>query len=182
MSAPRGTIKARWCAGLLLALAACTAPPRSAADVDTGRFDFKLAKMYLDGAGVPRDDAKAAYLLSNASAVGDIDAKELLGRLYAEGRGVGRDEELATNLFRDAVDGGNVAALTDLGQMIETGRGTAANPGSALKYYERGMDAGDPIAGENYRRLQKSLNTPSPKITPADAAPQITTQAPSPPG
>ena len=178
MSAPRGTIRARWCAGLLLALAACAAPPRSAADVDTGRFNLKLATMYLEGTGVPRDDAKAAILLSNASAAGDIDAKELLGRLYAEGRGVGRDDALATNLFRDAVAGGNVAALADLGRMIETGRGTVADPRSALKYYERGMDAGDPAARQDYRRLQKSLEQPPSQVPPAVDTPQTITKAP----
>ena len=177
-----GTTKGRWGVGLLLVLAACAAPPRTATEVDTGRFDMKLAQMYLAGDGVPRDETKAFYLASNASAAGDIDAKELLGRLYAEGRGVRRDDELATNLFRAAVDGGNVPALTDLGQMIETGRGTAPDPETALDYYQRGLDAGDPKARQNYQRLKKSLDAPPPKTAPLQAAPAITTEVPKPPG
>lgn len=171
-------------AGLLLGLSIATcssAPPRDARDIDTGHYNIELARMYMEGKGVPRDDTKAFYLLSNASVAGDIDAKELLGRLYAEGRGVPRDDELATNLFRNAVDGGNVAALSDLGQMIETGRGTPADPDAALGYYERGMDAGDPKARKSYQRLKKSLETPPPETEPDKAVPQITTQALPPP-
>jgi uncharacterized protein len=177
-----GTIKGRWPLGLLLMLFACTAPPRPAAEVDAGRIDMKLAQMYLNGDGVPRDEAKAFYLVSNASATGDTDAEELLGRLYAEGRGVRRDDELATNLFRAAVDGGNVPALTDLGQMIETGRGTAADAGAALDFYERGMDAGDPKARQNYQRLKKALEAPPPKAAPVQVNPTITKEVLKPPG
>ena len=160
-------------AGALASLG-CPLPARSASDIDTGHYDLQLARMYLDGDGVSRDEQKAFYLASNASVAGDIDAKELLGRLYAEGRGTVRDDELATNLFRAAVDGGNVPALNDLGQMIETGRGTPAAPEEALDYYERGMAANDPKARENYQRLKKSLGAPKPKTTPAATEPQIT--------
>jgi len=157
---------------LVLATAACSSPGPSNADIDSGRFDVRLAQMYLDGNGVPRDDVKAAYLLSNASVLGNVDAKEMLGRLYAEGRGLQRDDELATSLFRTAVDGGNVAALTDLGRMLETGRGTGADPSAALDFYERGMDAGDPVARENYQRLKKFLHSPKPKPALVQPGPQ----------
>lgn len=176
------TTKRLWGVGLLLVLSACATSPRTAAEIDTGRFDMKLAQMYLAGDGVPRDEAKAFYLASNASAAGDIDAKELLGRLYAEGRGVRRDDELAISLLRAAVDGGNVPALTDLGRMIETGRGTAPDPEAALDYYQRGLDAGDPKAGQNYQRLKKSLDAPPPKTAPLQAAPAITREVLKPPG
>jgi len=176
-----GTFKAVGSVGLLLVLQACAPEPRSATDIDTGRFDMALAQRYMTGDGVPRDDARAVYLVSNASVAGDIGAKELLGRLYAEGRGTARDDELATNLFRAAVDGGNVPALTDLGRMIETGRGTPADPDSALDYYERGMDAGDPEGRLNYQRLKKLLDAPKPKTAPAPATPTITKQELKPP-
>jgi TPR repeat protein len=181
MPAPGRTIRAAFCVGLLLALGACGDPPRSSADVDSGRFDMKLARMYMDGNGVPRDDAKAFYLLSNASAAGDIEAEDLLGHFYADGRVVAHDDELATNLYRAAVDGGNVMALNDLGRMIETGRGTKADPETALDYYERGMDAGDENARANYKRLQKLLEAPTPKSPPTPAAPQITEDTQPPP-
>jgi TPR repeat protein len=175
MSAPGKTTRAACCAGLLLILGACSTP-RSSDDVDSGRFDMRLARMYMDGDGVKRDDAKAFYLVSNASTAGDIEAKDLLGHFYADGRIVTRDDELATNLYRIAVDGGNVMALNDLGQMIETGRGTKADPEQALDYYERGMDAGDENARQNYKRLKKLLDTPPPKPVPEKAAPQITAE------
>lgn len=184
MPAPRGPTRARRCAGLLLALAtgACATPPHPSADaVNTGRIDVRLARLYLDGIEVPRDETKAAYLLSNASAAGDIEAKEMLGRLYASGRGVRPDNEMATSLFRSAVDGGNVDALNDLGGMLETGRGTKADPQSALDYYERGMDAGDPIARKNYQRLKKSLDSPPPKAVAAHPSRQITAEELKPP-
>ena len=185
MPAPRGPTSARRHAGLLLALAtgACAAaPPHPSADaVNTGRIDVRLARLYLDGDEVPRDETKAAYLLSNASAAGDVEAKEMLGRLYVDGRGVRTDDDMATSLFRSAVDGGNVAALTDLGRMLETGRGTKADPESALDYYERGMDAGDPIARANYHRLRKSLDSPPPKPASPPLDRQITKEELKPP-
>ena len=177
-----GMTKGWWSIGPLLVLSACAAAPRPVADVDAGHINIRLAQMYLNGDGVPRDDAKAFYLVSNASAAGDVDAKELLGRLYAEGRGVRRDDELAATLFRAAVDGGSVPALTDLGQMIEAGRGTKADPDAALDYYERGMDADDPKARQNYQRLKKVLETPPPKTAPVPATPAITTEVLKPPG
>jgi len=164
-----------------LATLGCPPPSRTGADIDRGHYDLQLAEMYLDGAGVPRDETKAFYLASDASAAGDVDAKELLGRMYADGRGTPRDEELATNLFRAAVDAGNVAALNDLGQMIETGRGTPAAPEEALDYYERGMAANDPKARQNYQRLKKSLDAPKPKAVPAATTPQIIKQVLPPP-
>ncbi|GGF35215.1 hypothetical protein GCM10011611_46870 [Aliidongia dinghuensis] len=171
-------------AGLILALAtsACAAPPGpSPTEARSGRFDVALAHMYLDGSGVPRDDTKAAYLLSNASALGNVDATEMLGQLYADGRGVHRDDDLATSLFRAAVDGGNVAALTDLGRMLETGRGNGRDPNAALRYYERGMAAGDQNARDNYKRLKKSLDAaPTPSAAPP-SNPQITAKALTPP-
>jgi len=177
-----GTTKGGWCIGALLVLSACAAAPPPPTDLATGRFNLRLAQLYLNGDGVPRDETKAFYLASGAAAAGDIDAKELLGRLYAEGRGVRRDDELATTLFRAAVDGGSVPALTDLGQMVETGRGTEADPESALDYYERGMEANDPKARQNYQRLKKVLETPSPKTAPVPATPAITTEVLKPPG
>jgi hypothetical protein len=186
MRLPSGRIRVGRYAGLLLVLAAgaCAdaAPPeRSTADVDSGHFDVALARMYLDGDGVPRDDAKAFYLLSNGSIVGDVDAKEMLGRLYADGRGTRRDDDLAITLFRAAADGGNVTALTDLGGMLEAGRGTPADAQSALDLYQRGMAAGDPAARENYQRLKKSLDTPPPKNPASPATPQVTAKPLSPP-
>jgi TPR repeat protein len=173
----------RWTALLLmLAIGACSSSPeRNTADIDSGQFDVRLARLYLDGTSVPRDDTKAAYLLSNASMLGDIEAKEMLGRLYAEGRGVKRDDELATALFRVAVDGGNVPALTDLGRMLEAGRGTPVDTKSALDFYERGMAAGDPVARENYQRLKKSIETAPPRKSIPAESPQITSQPPPPP-
>jgi len=176
-----GTFKAVGSIGLLLVLQACAPEPRSATDIDTGRFDMAMAQRYMTGDGVPRDDTRAFYLVSNASVAGDIDAKELLGRLYAEGRGTARDDELATNLFRVAVDAGNIPALTDLGRMIETGRGTPADPESALDYYERGMNAGDEDGRQNYQRLKKVLDAPKPKTAPVPANPTITKEPLPPP-
>src|SRR5271155_5204773 len=103
MPAPRGPTRARRYAGLLLALAtgACAAPPHPNTDaVNTGRIDVRLARLYLEGNEVPRDETKAAYLLSNASAAGDVEAKEMLGRLYVDGHGVRADDDMATSLFR----------------------------------------------------------------------------------
>ena len=176
-----GPLKAVGGIGLLLILQGCAPEPRNATDVDTGRFDMAMARRYMTGDGVPRDETRAFYLVSSASVAGDPDAKELLGRLYAEGRGTTRDDELADNLFRAAVDAGNVPALTDLGRMIEAGRGTPADPESALDFYERGMKAGDEDGRQNYQRLKKVLDAPKPKTAPLPATPTITKEPLPPP-
>ena len=54
-----------------------------------------LGLMYLEGLGVPQDDARAAAWSKKAAEQGHADAQHNLGFMYLEGLGVPRDDARA---------------------------------------------------------------------------------------
>jgi TPR repeat protein len=74
--------------------------------VDRGDADAqnKLAAMYNEGLGVPRDHGAALKLLEQAAAQGYAPAMASLGRMYIEALGVDRDDVRGYALTRAALD------------------------------------------------------------------------------
>ncbi|MED5501299.1 MAG: tetratricopeptide repeat protein, partial [Pseudomonadota bacterium] len=88
---------------------------------------YELARIYDDGAGVPRDPELAVHYYRQAVPYefsGLDNASLKLGRLYLAGDGVKRDPALAWNLFQQAIDhDGNPSARIEVAEMQLAGEG-----------------------------------------------------------
>jgi hypothetical protein len=86
-----------------------------------GQYDLGL--MYLDGLGVPKNDAEAVNWFRKAANQGYTAAQANLGAMYQSGLGIPTNDVEAVNWFRKAADGGYAAAQYNLGTMYRDGRG-----------------------------------------------------------
>ena len=98
-----------------------------------------LGKLHLRGAGVDKDDAKAAEVFQKACDGSDSEGCAALAALVAR-----TDAAKAAGLWTKACDGGVAAACTGLGKATLEGAGTDKNPERALALLLRGCDGGDP--------------------------------------
>ena len=84
---------------------------------------FNLGSMYLNGQGVPQDDAEAVRWYRLAADQGHADAQGNLGAMLLNGQGVPQDHAEAVRWFRAAADQGNAFAQGNLGTMYSNGWG-----------------------------------------------------------
>lgn len=73
-----------------------------------------LARMYYNGDGVAKDDAKAAEWYEKAAGQGNAFAQFNLGAMYDRGEGVSRDAAKAAEWWQKAAAQGNEAAQESL--------------------------------------------------------------------
>jgi TPR repeat protein len=146
----------KWCQAVAdIDWAACgVTSTRSPGDIDNGRVDATLGRLYAEGTGVPKDEDRAFHLFSAGAKLDDPDSLNGLGECYEKEWGVARDDGKAVMLFVRAVSLGNVRALNNLGRMLEQGRGTQPDLQQARELYERGAAAGDKEAAVNAERLK----------------------------
>ncbi|WP_171161562.1 tetratricopeptide repeat protein [Usitatibacter palustris] len=106
---------------------------------------FRLAAIYTEGKGVPRNDA-LAFKYWRELAESNRDARNNLGVMYASGRGVAKNEATAMALFLEAAKMGSYHAIGNLQPMYEADTGRPADAKDALAYYRKGADVGVPSA------------------------------------
>ncbi|MGC9324019.1 MAG: tetratricopeptide repeat protein [Desulfomonilia bacterium] len=83
---------------------------RTAAQSGDVYSQFKLAGMYYEGSGVPRDDAEAAQWYLKAAQQGHAEAQFIMGILYEKGDGVSRSDTEAYHWFSQAASQGHPRA------------------------------------------------------------------------
>jgi TPR repeat protein len=132
---------------------ACPAIPkaiqlfRSSAEQGYAASQTGLARMFLLGRGVPRDETLGIYWLTNAARLGDPDAQQTLGVAYFEGRfGVGRDTALALQWLTRAAQQNNATAEYYLATAYRRGLGVPPDGRQAALLYERSASHGEPQA------------------------------------
>ena len=123
------------------ALVALTASPLFSADIpaleqkakqgDAGA-QFELARDYLKGDGVAKDEKRGFELMSAAAKQGHAEAEAGLGYLYAKGLGVAADEKEAAKWMRKAADQGLAKAQHNLGTMLLSAKEPDDKEGVAL--------------------------------------------------
>ncbi|WP_312017041.1 hypothetical protein [Bradyrhizobium jicamae] len=79
---------------------------------------LELAKLYLYGLGVPRDQTKAVQLLKTEPTAAIAEVSYTLGLAYSHGIGVKRDETKAISLFRYAAERGHAHAMHELARLL----------------------------------------------------------------
>lgn len=80
------------------------------------RATTKLATLYQEGRGVPRDATRAAMLYEQAAARGDADAQYNLGNMYLLGEGVPQDDDWAFTYYREAAKQGHAMAQKNVAE------------------------------------------------------------------
>lgn len=115
--------------------------------------DYRLAKLYERGEGVPRDMAASRSWTEKAAVGGNVKAMHDLAVFYAEGDAGPQSYAAAVEWFRQASDHGLVDSQYNLAVLYEQGLGLSQDKNEAAYWYEVAGRAGDQDAGRRARAL-----------------------------
>ena len=114
-----------------------------------------LARAYLRGEAVPRDEKLAVRLLELAVSRGHPRAKWELSILLRNGVGIERNHTRALELAKAAADEGDATGMNVLGVMIRDGVGRQRDDAEARIWFERAADLLDTYAMVNLGRFHR---------------------------
>ncbi|MEZ5767060.1 MAG: tetratricopeptide repeat protein [Paracoccaceae bacterium] len=148
---------------------------------------YRLAKAYLDGEGVPGradpalgipDPAQAVTWFTRAADAGNLDAALELAGLYADpNSGLHENPAEQLRLTQMAVDAGLPSAIAALGVLYETGRGVERQPARAAALYIEALETGK-VRSKTCARARRSIgNTTPPSPSRTRSAPAASTTA-----
>ncbi len=129
------------------------APPKTAsvtaldkltalANSGNAKAELVVALKYLDGDGVPANDAEGAKWLQKAAAQNEPVAEYRLGTLYERGKGVTADAAKATHWYLAAAQAGNRKAMHNLAVAYAQGSGVAKNFTEAARWFSKASALG----------------------------------------
>ena len=130
---------------------------RRAADRGFPMAQYRLAKVYERGEGVPADLTVARQWTERAAASGNRRAMHDLGVYFARGEGAPLDEAAAFRWFRQAAELGVADSQYNLGVLYAQGRGVNASPSEALFWFLVASRQGDQDAGARATALEAQL-------------------------
>jgi TPR repeat protein len=114
----------------------------SAARYGVVEAQVRLGQMFLDGAGVTRDEAAALNWFLCAARKGSCEAMNMAGRCYENGWGIEEDLSVAAHWYRSSADAGHDWGEYNYANMLFDGRGVALDKEQALVWYRRAADQG----------------------------------------
>jgi localization factor PodJL len=112
------------------------------ANAGNARAELLVALKYLDGDGVPANDAEGAKWLEKAAAQNEPLAQYRLGTLYERGKGVTADATKAARWYLAAAQAGNRKAMHNLAVAYAQGSGVAKNFTEAARWFSRASALG----------------------------------------
>jgi serine/threonine protein kinase/TPR repeat protein len=115
-----------------------------------------LGRMYHEGLGLARNDARAAMLFEKACDAGYAAGCDSLGISYQNGQGVGRDMARAASLYARACDAGVAKGCNNLGVLYATGNGVARDDARAAALYAKACDEGEAMSCSNLGNIYAS--------------------------
>lgn len=115
---------------------------RQAAERGNARAQNALGILYVNGRGVPQDDAQAVKWFRRAAEQGLAQGQVNLGNMYADGKGIARDERQAVEWYRKAAEQGDALAQSNLGFMFGNGRGVPKDDVQAAMWYRKAAEQG----------------------------------------
>lgn len=130
---------------------------RRAANQGLAMAQYRLAKLFERGEGVPVDLSQARQWTERAAAAGNRKAMHDLGVYYARGEGAPLDEASAFRWFRQAAELGVADSQFNLGVLYQQGRGTNASPQEALYWFSIAARAGDNDARARVATLENQM-------------------------
>lgn len=131
---------------------------RRAADRGFAMAQYRLAKLYERGEGVPSDLTLARQWTERAAAGGNRRAMHDLGVYYARGEGAAVDDSAAFRWFRQAAELGVADSQYNLGVLYQLGRGVNASPAEALFWFSVAARSGDHDAAARAAALEAQLS------------------------
>lgn len=112
------------------------------ADQGNALAQLKLATLYYQGNGVPKNSIEAAEYFQHATYAGLPDAQYLLGLCYKNGDGVSKDTSEAVKWFRAAAEQGFAEAQYMLGLTYECGPVGLQDFKEAVEWYRKAASQG----------------------------------------
>ncbi|MDE2113151.1 MAG: sel1 repeat family protein [Alphaproteobacteria bacterium] len=109
---------------------------------------LKLAWMYVNARGVPRDFEQALRWYRAAADRGNPDGENWVGVFYQRGWGTPKDDVQAAKWYRKAAEAGNSFAAYNLGVLYASGAGVNKDFGQAASWYRRAAEAGNSDAAD----------------------------------
>ncbi|HVY02076.1 MAG TPA: tetratricopeptide repeat protein, partial [Caulobacterales bacterium] len=131
---------------------------RRAASQGLAMAQYRLAKLYERGEGVPIDLAQARHWTERAAAGGNRKAMHDLGVYYARGEGAPFDEATAFKWFRQAAEYGVADSQFNLGVLYSQGRGVTADQGEAYYWFSIAAAGGDSDARARAAMIAEKLD------------------------
>lgn len=119
----------------------------------------KLAVMFANGSGVPKDEAKAAEWFQKAAVQGDARAQSALGCMYFSGRGVPMDYIKAVTWLQKAANQGSAFAQRELGILYMQANASPKDHVRAYAWFDVAISNGDQIAAEARDQIEQVMTS-----------------------
>ncbi|HEX5008097.1 MAG TPA: peptidoglycan-binding protein [Hyphomonadaceae bacterium] len=119
--------------------------------------EYRLAKLYEKGEGVPRDIAAARSWTEKAAIGGNVKAMHDLAVFYAEGDAGPQSYAAAVEWFRQASDLGLVDSQYNLAVLYEQGLGLTQDHSEAAFWFEVAGRAGDQDGARRARAMLSDM-------------------------
>lgn len=116
------------------------------AEKGNAKAQYRLAKMFNLGQGLPPDKMEAAKWFHRAAQQGLAEAQGALGYLCLVGEGVSQNSDLALEWTRKAARQGDATAQFNLSVMHSEKFGIKKNPAESLKWLRKAADQRHPEA------------------------------------
>jgi TPR repeat protein len=112
-----------------------------ASDSDHPTAMFELAKFYIEGYGIPKDEEKAMKLLIRSSELGEPSAQFLLGLIYQVGRfGLEQNERESLNWFMKSAKLNNAEAQLKVGDAYLDGNLLSKDVEKSFEYWTKAAE------------------------------------------
>ncbi len=141
-----------------------------------GNFEagYRLADIYLNGLGVPRDAGRAHEIYQDLAKEGEVNAEFNVGVDYEFGRGVPQNPILAANWYRLAARHGSLAAVFSLGALHAKNevspRDDVEGLALLIEAEKRAMIVDDPASSFIQQHQPEFVQLLKARMSPADIA------------
>ncbi len=112
------------------------------ANAGNAKAELVVGLKYLDGDGVPVNDAQAAKWLDRAAQAGEPVAQYRLGTMYERGRSMTADPVKAAKWYLAAANQGNRKAMHNLAVAYAQGSGVSKDYAEAARWFSRAANLG----------------------------------------
>jgi TPR repeat protein len=119
---------------------------RAHAEQGEANAQFKLARMFYLGKGVPQDYTEAVRWYRKAADQGYAKAQFNLSDMYRQGKGVPQDYAESFRWCRKAAEQGDTKGEDGIAFMFYQGQGVPQDYTEAVRWYRKAADQGDAMA------------------------------------